>query len=504
MEQGPSQQAAVIAAFQSLKHNAHTVGFLFAMGKRNAESQELIPEFYHLPCNPKFVVIPAQGGPEQKLTLYLSTEQDVSNQRDEAGHDPIIARYDIETAIPQNGEHIEPKYVPSMNPVLSPGATRVLNELVIQQFQKWQNQYFGIDCNFQTLLKMGQENAKGSRLSASELEGNPLFVVVPLVRNGNLELQLIKKETAFAGHFKPGTEAADAAIVDICICANCKRPVIKKAITPDGEHVDHNDGSSQADQDDSTINKTDTCLLISVIARAALLEIDQQIRRICGNDSRLAGLTGASLAASRIISDACRTAKDLNTCNRSLKDAASGNKILYANKAAWMAADGADFLEKGYLLLFGGNQNVKQINKNKKAQYFDDEEEDDDTDDDDLDRGMTKHKDGDVEKTNKLSSALSALTPTLEALLILYMTGLQEKNGYATSIPVPNIITRNLEYLLGFIRAEEMYFTSDSSSYKKKLACLLGCMAIASAIFNELKGKGFKFGAQPTLIDSQD
>jgi hypothetical protein len=282
-------------------------------------------------------------------------------------------------------------------------------------------------------------------------------------------------------------------ILEEYICKDSKRPT-----SVGGKHIDStpDDGVSPADEHAYMNNKTDTCLLISSIARAALLEIDQQIRRICGNDSRLAGLTGASLAASRIISDVCRTAKDLNTKDMSLKNDASNNKIIYANKAAWMAADGADFLEKGYLLLFGGKQNIKQ--------NFDDEEEDDDNDDDDLDMGRTKHKDGDVEKNNKLTSALSALTPTLEALLILYMTAHQENFSYAKSIPVPNTITRNLEYLLGSIRAAEMYFTSDSGSYKKKLACLLGCMAIASAIFSELKGKGFKFGVKQPSIIPQD
>jgi hypothetical protein len=288
----------------------------------------------------------------------------------------------------------------------------------------------------------------------------------------------------------------EAGIVVNCVCKNCEQPVIETITPKDGESVDPKNGASPADQDDDTVNKTDTCLLISVIARAALLEIDQQIRRICGNDSRLAGLTGASLAASRIISDVCRTAKDLNTKDMSLKNDASNNKIIYANKAAWMAADGADFLEKGYLLLFGGKQNIKQ--------NFDDEEEDDDNDDDDLDMGRTKHKDGDVEKNNKLTAAFSAITPTLEALLILYMTARQENFDRVKSVSVPNIITRNLEYLLGFIRAAEMYSTSDSSSYKKKLACLLGCMAVASAIFNELKGKGFKFGVKQPLIIPQD
>jgi hypothetical protein len=277
-------------------------------------------------------------------------------------------------------------------------------------------------------------------------------------------------------------------ILEEYICKDSKRPT-----SVGGKHIDSTpkDGASPAGEDDDTINKTDTCLLISVIARAALLEIDQQTRRICGNDSRLAGLTGASLAASRIISDACRTAKDLNTKDMSLKNDALNNRMLYANKAAWMAADGADFLEKGYLLLFGGKQNVKQA--------FDDD--DDDNEDNDLGSGETKQK---VEKNNKLTSALSALTPTLEALLILYMTARQENFSYATSILVPNTITRNLEYLLGSIRAAEMYFTSDSGSYKKKLACLLGCMAIASAIFSELKGKGFKFGVKQPSIIPQD
>jgi hypothetical protein len=361
-------------------------------------------------------------------------------------------------------------------------------------WQAWKQDKFSSDANFGPLVTNGMENA----IHMTDIGGDkqisvwrilPIngYVIVPLVNNGDLKLQLWKGAKVF-------NTLKLENILEEYICKDSKRPT-----SVGGKHIDStpDDGVSPADEHAYMNNKTDTCLLISSIARAALLEIDQQIRRICGNDSRLAGLTGASLAASRIISDACRTAKDLNTCNRSLKDAASGNKILYANKAAWMAADGADFLEKGYLLLFGGNQNVKQINKNKKAQYFDDEEEDDDTDDDDLDRGMTKHKDGDVEKTNKLSSALSALTPTLEALLILYMTGLQEKNGYATSIPVPNIITRNLEYLLYALRASEMSFTSDSGSYKKKLACLLGCMAIAGAIFREFKGKSTK----RTMID---
>jgi hypothetical protein len=187
----------------------------------------------------------------------------------------------------------------------------------------------------------------------------------------------------------------------------------------------------------------------SSFARFALLEIDQQIRRVYGNDDKKALASGILLDIARILDDGIPACQATNIAINSVQ------------KLFWVGIDAIDMSEK-ITKLFG-----KSAKKQGENAIEDDTQ-------------PTKEN---IEKVNATLKLFSAIAPTLEGLFSVYRKSVVFSpvnnffNKYKTLLKLRNYATN----LITLTRAAQILSTSDNVSYKTRLAIALMCFSALDA-----------------------